>query len=62
MVVDEVTSLLSSEVSIWHLDDATLGCSDCFWDVHKCVTGLKKIGLEVNLSRCEVINTSYPDD
>ena len=34
----------------------------CFCGRQKCATEMKKIGLEVNLSKCEVINMSYPVD
>ena len=62
MAVDEVASSLSSEINIWYLDDATLGGRDesVFVDIRKCVTELKKIGLEVNPSKGEVINKSCP--
>ena len=64
MAVDEVAPSLSSEINIWCLDDATLGgaAESVFADVRKCVTDLKKIGLEVSPSKCEVINMSYPVD
>ena len=60
MAVDEVASSLSSEINVWHLDNATLDGSaeSVFADVRTCVTELKKIGLEVNSSKCEVINMS----
>ena len=62
MAVDDVASSLSSEINIWYFDDATLGgpAESVFADVRKCVTELKKIGLEVNPSKCEVINMNYP--
>ena len=46
------------------MDDATLGgpAESVFADGRKCVTELKKIGLEVNPSKCEVINMCYPVD
>ena len=52
MAVEEVASSLSSEINIWHLDDATLvgAAESVFAEVRKCVTELKKIGLEVNSS------------
>ena len=64
MAVDEVASSLSSEINIWYLDDATLGgpAESVFANVRKFVTELKKIGLEVNPSMCEIINMSYPLD
>ena len=50
--------------TIWYLDDSTLvGLAESvFADVRKCVTELKKIGLEVNPSKCEVLNMSYTVD
>ena len=64
MAVDAVASSLSSEINIWYLADATLGgpAESVFADVCKCVTELKKIYLEFNPSKCEVINMSYPVD
>ena len=55
---------MSSEISVWYLEDATLGrrAESVFEDVRKCVTELKTIGLDVNPSKCEVINMSYPVD
>ena len=46
------------------MDDANLGgpAESVFADIRKCVTELKIIGLEINLSNCEVINMSYPVD
>ena len=64
MAVDEVASSLSSEINIWYLDDVTLGgkAEAVFADVHKCVTDLKKVGLVVYPSECDVTNMSYPVD
>ena len=64
MTVDEVASSLSTEINIWYLNDATLGgpAKSVFADVRKCVTQFKKIDLEVNPSKCEIINMSYPVD
>ena len=49
---------------MWYFDDATLGSTarSDITDICKCVTELKKIGLEVNPSKCEIINMSYPVD
>ena len=64
MAVDEVASSLSSKINIWYVDDATLGgpAESDFAVVRKYVTKLKKIGLEVNPSKCEINNMSYPVD
>ena len=64
MAVDEVASSLSSKINIWHLDDATLGgqAESVFAIVRKCATEWKKIGLQINPSKCEIINNSYPVD
>ena len=64
MAVEQVASSLSSEINIWYLDDATLGgpTESVFADIRKCVTEFKKIGLEVNQSKCEGINMCYPVD
>ena len=60
----QVASSLLSEINIWYLDVATLGgpIGSAFADIRKCVTELKKIGLEVNQSKCEGINMCYPVD
>ena len=64
MTIDEVASSLSSEINIWYLDVATIGCpaESSFSDLRKCITELKKIDLLVNPSKCGIINMIYPDD
>ena len=64
MADDQVASSQSSEINIWYLDDATLGgpAESVSADVRKCFTELKKNGLEINPSKCEVINMGYPVD
>ena len=58
MVFDEVASSLSSEINICYLGDTTLDGPD----VRNCVTKSKKICLQVNPSKCEINDISYPDD
>ena len=45
-------NITSSEISIWYFDDVILGCPalSVFAGVRKCVTGLKRIGLEFSPS------------
>ena len=64
IAVDEVASSLSSEINILYLGDVTLGVPTVyvFVDVCRCATELKEIDLEVNTSKCEVINMSHPID
>ena len=52
--VDEAARGVQSELNVWYLDDATLGDSP---------ESLRAIGLEVNVSKCEltILNDSMPE-
>ena len=58
LAVDQIASGVESELSVWYLDDATIGGSpeSVLNDVQRCITGLKRIGLIVDPKKTEIIN------
>ena len=58
LVVDQIASEVVSEQNVWYLNDATISGSpeSVLSDVQKCITGFKRIGLEVNPKKTEIIN------
>ena len=58
LAVDQIASGVDSKLNVWYLEDATIGSSpeSVLSDVHRCITGLKRIGLEVSPMKTEIIN------
>ena len=58
LAVDQIASGVEPELSVWYLDDATIGGSpeSVLSDVQRCINGLKRIGLIVNPKKTEIIN------
>ena len=58
LAVDQIAIGVESELNVWYLDDATIGCSpeSVLSDVQRCITGHKRIGLIVSRKKAEIIN------
>ena len=58
LAVDQIASGVDSELSVWYLDDATIGGypESVLSDEQRCITVLKRIGLIVNPKKTEIIN------
>ena len=58
LAVDQTASGVESELNVWYHDEATIGGSpeSVLSDVQRCITGQRRIGLEVNPKKTEIIN------
>ena len=58
--VDAIAHYAKSPSNVWYLDDATIGGlpSSVFNDLKHIIPKLSKIVLEINPSKCELINVS----
>ena len=63
LAVDQIASGVQSGKNVWYLDDSTIGGSteSDLSDVMRCITELKRIGLEVNTKKAEIINVGLAD-
>ena len=55
--VDTVAKAIDADVNVWYLDDATFACplNNVRTNICQIHDGLKKLGLEINSSKCEVV-------
>ena len=58
--VDDIAKSITSPFNVWYLDDATLGGPPLtvIRDLTNILPALDRIGLEINPSKCELINIS----
>ena len=63
LAVQPTISTVTSPLNVWFLDDGTLGggIDDICADLRRVIPAMARIGLEVNPTKCEVINSSVAE-
>ena len=60
LAVQSVISAVTSPLNVWYLDDGTLGggIDGVCADLRQLIPAMARVGLEVNPTKCEIINSS----
>ena len=58
LAIDQIASGVQPELNVWYLDETIIGSSpeSVLSDVQRCITGLRRIGLNGNQKMTEIIN------